>query len=85
MISDGARTSQPTVDKDSHEDLLTEARTHSLLYERGYELIERFQHIHVCRDGQEWHVCLLADLSWLTLEQFLQRFEEALSFRSSSS
>jgi hypothetical protein len=85
MIPDGASTSQPAVDKDSHEDLLTEARIHALLHERGYKLIERFQHIHVCRGRHEWHVCLLADLPRLTLEQFQQRVEEALSFRSASS
>ena len=83
MISSEAATpsSQPMADPGTHEPPLTENATRSLLLEQGYELVERVHHIHASRDRQEWHICLVADLSFLTPKQFLQRFEEALSVR----
>jgi hypothetical protein len=68
------------MEKESQEHL-TEAHARSFLSERGYELVKRVQHVHAGRGGQEWHVCLVADLPLLAPEQFLQRLEEALSFR----
>ncbi len=85
MISSRARTSQQAVEKGTHEDHLTETRARFLLFERGYELVERVQHIHASCDGQEWYSCLLANLPLLTPEQFQHRFKKALSFRISSS
>lgn len=69
------------MEKESQEQTLTEAHVHSFLSERGYELVKRVQHVHAGHGRQEWHVCLVADLPLLTPEQFLQRLEEALSFR----
>ena len=82
MISSGTSSSQPMADSWTHEPLLTEIAARSLLLEQGYELIERVHHIHASRDRQEWHICLVADLLFLTPQQFLQRFEEALNARS---
>ncbi len=69
------RDSQPT------ENSLTEAHACSLLHDQGYELVIRFQHVHAAWGGQEWHICLVADLPSLTEEQFLQLLQEALSFK----
>jgi len=69
-------------DSCTYEPHLTEIAARSLLLEQGYELVKRVHHIHASRDRKEWHICLVADLSFLTPKQFLQRFEEALSVRS---
>lgn len=79
MISRRATLSQ-SMEKESQGQLLTEADACSFLSERGYELVKRVQHVHASRGGQEWHVCLVADLPLLTPEQFLQRLADALSF-----
>jgi hypothetical protein len=52
-----------------------------LLGEYGYDLVERFGHIHATRDAQEWHVCLIADLSSMPPSRLLACLDEALMLR----
>ena len=85
MIESGTTTSQQSFDKGVHKHTLTQAGVRPLLAEQGYELVERFQHIHASRGKQEWHVCLVADLPLLNSEQFLQQLQEAVNFRIVSS
>ena len=54
------------------------ATSRDLLQERGYELIDRFGHVHATKDRQELHVCLLADLATMDPSQFLVCLDEAI-------
>ncbi len=81
MISHTATTSSSNLDHSVANGSLTQASARSLLAGQGYELVERFQHIHASRDKQEWHICCIADLPLLNAEQFLQRLQEATSLR----
>jgi hypothetical protein len=58
----------------AHLDLTTAC---DLLRECGYELVDRFGHVHAMMDTQELHVCLLADLAVMSPLQFLARLDEA--------
>ena len=57
----------------------TMART--LLWQRGYEMVCRFGHLHATKDGGEWHMCLVTDVAHLSPVQFLARLDEALMYR----
>lgn len=59
-------------------DLLDLATAGELLRERGYELVERFGHVHAAAGGWEWHVCLLADLASLSPSRLLGLLEESI-------
>jgi hypothetical protein len=52
-----------------------------LLQQQGFDMAERFEHVHATRDHQEWHVCLVAELASMGPDQFLACLEEALTFR----
>jgi hypothetical protein len=52
-----------------------------LLRQQGFDMAERFEHVHATRDHQEWHVCLVAELASMGPAQFLVCLEEALTFR----
>ena len=58
---------------------VTDAR--HLLERQGYEMLYRFGHIHATRDAQEWHVCLIADLTSIPPERLLAYLDEALKLR----
>ncbi len=81
MITRGTRITQQDEEHGTPANTLTERQVGCLLAERGFHLVERMQHIHASHHGQEWHICQQAELAWLTAEQFLQRLQEALSFR----
>ena len=49
-----------------------------LLREHGYELICRFGHVHASLGEQEWHICLVVDLSAMTPSHLLVCLEEAI-------
>jgi hypothetical protein len=66
-----ADTAEPAL---SHLDL---AAVSNLLRERGYDLVDRFGHVHATTDTQELHVCLLADLAAMSPSEFLARLDEA--------
>ena len=53
----------------------------NLLGECGYDLVERFGHVHAARDAQEWHLCLLADLASMPPARLLTCLDEALKLR----
>jgi hypothetical protein len=52
--------------------------TRDLLRERGYELVERFGHVHAAKGTQEWHVCLMQDLASMLPGHVLACLEEAI-------
>jgi hypothetical protein len=54
------------------------ARADDLLQARGYELVDRFGHIHARRNTQELHVCLVADLASMSPSRFLACLDEAI-------
>ena len=58
---------------------LTDAQ--HLLERQGYEMLYRFGHIHATRDAQEWHICLVADLTSIPPSRFLTCLDEALKLR----
>ena len=49
-----------------------------LLREHGYELLDRFGHVHATTAAQELHVCLLADLTAMSPSQLLACLDEAI-------
>jgi hypothetical protein len=57
---------------------LDRARAGKLLRECGYDLVERFDHVHATRDAQEWHLCLVGDLASMPPSRLLACLEEAL-------
>ena len=57
------------------------ATARNLLGEHGYDLVERFGHVHTTRDAQEWHLCLLADLASMPPARLLTCLDEALTLR----
>ena len=59
-------------------DLATASR---LFRARGYDIVCRFGHAHATRDGQEWHLCLEADLASMPPVRLLACLEEALALR----
>jgi hypothetical protein len=69
-LGEHANSAEPT-----HLDLAT---AHGLLQEHGYELVDRFGHVHASRNAREWHVCLIADLMSLPPSRFLACLEEAI-------
>ena len=52
-----------------------------LLERQGYEMLYRFGHIHASRDAQEWHVCLVTDLTSMPPSRLLACLDEALTLR----
>ena len=57
------------------------ATARNLLRECGYDLVERFGHVHATRDAQEWHLCLLADLASMPPARLLTCLDGALKLR----
>ena len=60
---------------------LDRAMAGKLLRECGYDLVERFGHVHATRDAREWHVCLVADLASMPPARLLACLDEALTLR----
>jgi len=60
---------------------LDRATSRTLLGEYGYDLVERFGHIHATRGAQEWHLCLVADLASIPPAHLLACLDEALTLR----
>ena len=52
-----------------------------LLKRQGYEVLSPYGHVHVTRDAQEWHVCLVADLASMPPSRLLACLDEALKRR----
>jgi hypothetical protein len=51
-----------------------------LLEQSGYEIKYRFGHVHATRQGQELHICLIADLATMEeQESFLASLKDALT------
>ena len=51
---------------------------HELLQQRGFGMTERFEHVHAVRAGEEWHICLVADLASMNPSRFLACLAEAI-------
>jgi len=49
-----------------------------LLQEKGYGMSCRFGHVHATRGGEEWHVCLIADLVLMNPSHFLVCLDESI-------
>ena len=49
----------------------------NLLIEQGYRMVCRFEHVHATTDGEELHVCLIADLALMSPSRFLEQLNEA--------
>jgi hypothetical protein len=49
-----------------------------LLQARGFGLAERFEHVHAVKAGEEWHVCLVAELASMHPSRFLACLDEAI-------
>ena len=49
-----------------------------LLLEQGFGLTERFEHVHAVKAGEEWHVCLVAELALMHPSRFLACLDEAI-------
>jgi hypothetical protein len=60
---------------------LDSAMAGKLLREYGYDLVERFGHVHATRDAREWHLCLVADLVSMPPAHLLACLDEALTLR----
>jgi hypothetical protein len=56
------------------------ASAHTLLWERGYVLLCRFEHVHATAAGQELHVCRVDELATMHPSHFLACLEDALRF-----
>lgn len=54
------------------------ATARHLLQEHGYDLVERFGHVHATRDAREWHLCLIADLASMSPSRLLTCLDDAL-------
>ena len=52
-----------------------------LLERQGYEMLDRFGHVHASRNAQEWHLCLLTDLASMPPARLLACLDEALTLR----
>lgn len=50
----------------------------NLLRMRGYELVDRFGHVHARNNAQELHICLIADLLSMSPSHFLACLDEAI-------
>jgi hypothetical protein len=57
---------------------LSTADAYNLLQLQGYELVDRYGHVHATRGAQELHVCLLTDLAAMSPSQFLACLDEAI-------
>ena len=51
-----------------------------LLQARGYEIVHRYGHLHATKDGNEWHLCLMADSAALSPAQVLAHLDDALAY-----
>ena len=65
---------------DEEEQRMDLASAQVLLWERGYHLLCRFEHVHATAAGQEWHVCRVDELATIHPSQFLAFVEEAMRF-----
>jgi hypothetical protein len=54
------------------------AMVSDLLRMRGYELVDRFGHVHARSNAQELHICLIADLPLMSPSHFLACLDEAI-------
>jgi len=52
-----------------------------LLARQGYEMLDRFGHVHASRNAQEWHLCLITDLASMPPTGLLACLDEALKLR----
>ncbi len=52
-----------------------------LLARQGYEMLDRFGHVHASRNAQEWHLCLITELASMPPTRLLARLDEALTLR----
>lgn len=57
------------------------AAAHHLLREHGYDLVERYGHVHATRDEWEWHLCLVIDLASMPPARLLACLAEAHTLR----
>jgi hypothetical protein len=58
---------------------MTMGMVRDVLQERGYAMVSRFEHVHATKAGDEWHLCLMADIAALSPAQFLAALEDALA------
>lgn len=87
-MTDLQRTSRSTTlseacsheQNDVEEQRMDLASAHALLWERGYALLCRFEHVHATAAGQEWHICRVDELATIHPAQFLACLEEAMRF-----
>jgi hypothetical protein len=51
----------------------------ALLEQSGYGIEYRFGHVHATKQGQELHICLIADLATMEQARFFASLKEALT------
>lgn len=69
----------PSRGQDGQQPQMTMDMVRDVLRERGYAMVSRFGHIHATKDGDEWHLCLIADSTALTPAQLLALLDDALA------
>lgn len=57
---------------------LTIETARTLLRERGYGMLCRFDHIHAMTDSGELHICLIDELASMNASQFLACLDDTL-------
>ena len=52
----------------------------ALLEQQGYDLVERYGHVHAIQSYQEYHICLITQLSTMNVAQFLACLQDTLAY-----
>jgi len=69
----------PLRSQDGQQPQMTVEMVRDVLRERGYAMVSRFGHVHAAKDGDEWHLCLIADSAALSRAQLLALLDDALA------
>jgi hypothetical protein len=69
----------PSRSQHGQQPQMTMDMVRDVLRERGYTMVSRFEHVHATKDGDEWHLCLMADSAALSPAQLLALLDDALA------
>lgn len=69
----------PSRSQDGQQPQMTVDMVRDVLRERGYAMVSRFEHVHASKDGDEWHLCLMAESAALSPAQLLALLDDALA------
>ena len=69
----------PSRSQDGQQPQMTMDMVRDVLRERGYAMVSRFEHVHATKNGDEWHLCLMAESAALTPAQLLALLDDALA------